>query len=402
MNRIVLTLGTFVIALAVIVTGAAALGVLSDQGVPDPPDTVSEQYDPALLVPDDTPGEADIQPSAVESENTILIATGFGVNDRDIRPLTNALSEGDHSVEIGEPTPDALEAADGVVIVGNAIASPDDAEHVSDFIEDDGRLLVLADGFVEYEAGPERATFDSTLGMSIEPGYVYNMEDHDFDHLRIFAESAGNDELTEGVDRVMFQTATPVSLNAGDPILEPAPGAQLSTTRAPTDLSVVERDDNVVAIGDYSFLEPENAQRADNDAFIANLADFLVEGDRETTTDEESENEEEITDEPSDGDLMAVVEQYYEGLDAADAEIVSDATHPDSPMSEPTEAELEELADYQFSIHDLEVVEVDEDEAIVEGTEVVIDPDGEEFETSIRVALRPDGEQWLIWEFVPA
>jgi hypothetical protein len=63
-------------------------------------------------------------------------------------------------------------------------------------------------------------------------------------------------------------------------VLRPVEGSELSTTRASTEAPLLVRTDGVVMVGDSDFLSPENAQRADNDALIGNLADFLVTNDR--------------------------------------------------------------------------------------------------------------------------
>ena len=63
-------------------------------------------------------------------------------------------------------------------------------------------------------------------------------------------------------------------------MLAPIEGSELSTTRSATEAPLLVRTDGVVMVGDSDFLSPENAQRADNDALIGNLADFLVSNDR--------------------------------------------------------------------------------------------------------------------------
>jgi hypothetical protein len=87
--------------------------------------------------------------------------------------------------------------------------------------------------------------------------------------------------LTDGIERVVFPTATPVAV-AGTPDsqLNPITGSRLSTSRAETTEPVMARSGDTVVIGDRNFLWPENAQRADNDVLIGNLADYLVLNDR--------------------------------------------------------------------------------------------------------------------------
>jgi hypothetical protein len=128
---------------------------------------------------------------------------------------------------------------------------------------------------------PGAVGLDSTLGVTTDPGYVYNMQENDLNYQRVYAAPTGESDgaLTEGVDRAVLPSATPVGTTVGgSDVLAPIEGSELSTTRASTEAPLLVRSDNVVMIGDSDFLSPENAQRADTDALIGNLADFLVSG----------------------------------------------------------------------------------------------------------------------------
>jgi hypothetical protein len=107
------------------------------------------------------------------------------------------------------------------------------------------------------------------------------MDENDLNYQRVYAEPTGDAPLAEGVDRAVFPSATPVGTAVGGgAVLRPIEGSELSTTRAATEAPLLVRNDEVVMIGDADFLSPDNARRADNDALIGNLADFLVTNDR--------------------------------------------------------------------------------------------------------------------------
>lgn len=319
MTRPLMLAGAFVATLVVLLGAAAVGGLVADTGVDPPPEIDNDHYLDEELTHDRTPGEADVRMDADVEQQTIVIdpgideadpgaidpllllgAGGDGVTDRDLRPLVNALLEEGHEVRIWTPPEDqprrtAPTGAEnqGLSPAGEALADADafvtfrtdyDEASLADiatFTEEDGHVLFATDPDDDFDQ-PDAVDFESTLGVATEPGYVYNLDDNDLNYQRIYAESVGDHELVDGVDRVVFPTATPVRTAAdGGEVLSPTAGTQLSTTRAETGAPVMVRNGGVVMIGDSGFMTPENAQRADNDAFIGNIADFLVTNDRD-------------------------------------------------------------------------------------------------------------------------
>jgi len=308
--------GTLVVAFAatfgVILVGAAAVGFVTADGADAPPEIENDQYLDEELINDRTPGEANVEMSSSEPSQTVVIDPGIDAGgapvgspilllgavgpetaDRDVRPLANALIENGHDVRVhtggGQSGPTA---DDETTVLGEDLAEADafvtfrtdydeaEIDDIETFVEEDGHVLLATDPDGEFDE-PGAAALDARLGVTTEPGYVYNMADNDLNYQRVYAEADGSSELTDGVDRVVFPTATPVgTVDGGSAELRPTDGAELSTTRAPTDAPLVVRNDGVVAIGDSDFMSPENAQRADNDVFIGNVADFLVTNDR--------------------------------------------------------------------------------------------------------------------------
>ncbi len=302
----------FVATFGVIIAGAAVVGFATADGADAPPELENDHYLDEDLVRDGTPGEADVTMSSREPSQTVLIDPGAdaaggppiaplallglggdGVADRDVRPLVNALIENGHEVRIHTPDPAAGGPGeeDGPTELGKDLAEADafvtfrteygaaEVEDVETFVEADGHVLLASDADAEFDQ-PGAASLDAALGVTTEPGYVYNMEEHDLNYQRVYAEPDGSSPVTDGVDRTVFQSATPVGSAAGGAELRPIDGSQLSTTRAPTDEPLLAQADGTVIVGDSDFMSPENAQRADNDVLIGNLADFLVTNDR--------------------------------------------------------------------------------------------------------------------------
>jgi len=294
----------FAATVGFILLAAAVGGLITEDGVGDKPEIENPQYLDADLVKDRTPGEADVRMESDAETQTVLVDPGStgegGTTDRDLSSLTDALSENGHVVRVyegedsgGLPAPGESDGdEDEISSLGEELADADafvtletsySTEQLDDletFVDEDGRVLVAANPADEFDE-PGAAMLESRLGVSALPGYVYNLEENDLNYQRIYAEPAGNSSLTDGVERVVLSTATPV--DAESPVAEefvPVEGTKLSTSRAATDAPVVVRDGGVVMVGDTLFLTPENAQRADNDVFIGNLAEFLVENER--------------------------------------------------------------------------------------------------------------------------
>lgn len=317
MNTITKTaLVTFVATFVVVVALAGALGVFAsddpvedDDVVPELTEIDNPQYDADRVTSDRAPGEAIIEMDSIEVDNKVVVHVGMGISERDIAPLVNVLTRNGHEVSvvqvggavgIGEPMPifsgqsveqpippdgpgigqSELDDAHGLISIGVTGYSNAQLAEIEEFVEDDGRLVMAVDPHLEFVMGGGNAELYSTLGVYTEPGYVYNLVENDLNYQRVFAEPTGTEMLTEGIDRVVFDTATPVQASATLEALEPIEGSELSTTREETDMPVLVRDNNVAFIGDTGFMTPENTQRADNDRLVGNIADFLVEADR--------------------------------------------------------------------------------------------------------------------------
>ncbi|MFC6722164.1 plastocyanin/azurin family copper-binding protein [Halobacteriaceae archaeon SHR40] len=300
---------------AVVAVGGVVSAVTGGGGnTAELPEVENPQYDADRVSPDATPGTANIQMDSSANGETIVVSVGGGVNERDIEPVVNTLIESGAEVNVvskGSPQPaigligpgpqppgvqppapqpsggeeesvlsEELPDADGFLSVGVSSYQDEDLDAITEFIESDGRTLVAVNPQQEFTPSSGYAELYSELGAYTESGYVYNLEENDLNYQRLFAEPAGSSMLTDGVDRVVFDTATPVQAASSDERMEPIDGSVRSTTRAETDLPVLVRDGDVALVGDTGFMTPENTQRADNDVFVGNVAEFLVGGER--------------------------------------------------------------------------------------------------------------------------
>ncbi len=320
MRRALPLVATFAVVLAFVLGAAALAPVATGDTRESLPEIENPQYTDDEVLPDESPGQADVTMSAEVEPQTIVIDPGleteqrrpdprrflfgdFGpeTTEREILPLVNVLVTNGHDVRIYTP-PDDQERRSGpprpgqeeeqLSPLGEELADADafvtfrtdygdeQLDDLETFAAEDGRVLAATEPDATFEE-PGGAALDSTLDVTVEPGYVYNLEDNDLNYQRIFAEPAGSSAVTDGVDRAVFPTTSPVeTANASDSELVPTDGAELSTTRAETRAPVLVQQGDVVVVGDTDFLVPENAQRADNDVLIGNLADFLVQNDR--------------------------------------------------------------------------------------------------------------------------
>jgi ABC-type uncharacterized transport system. len=239
------------------------------------------QYDADTVVSDDTPGTATVRMTSAAQNSTVVIDTSTFTNNYAIQPLAQTLAENGYDIRVltGTDSVDRdLDNATGLLTLGVTEYSEDEREAISEFADAGGHVIVTVEPSAAFSSADQSELFAS-IDATPQPGYVYNLQENDLNYQRIFAAPSGDSTLTTGVDRVVFDTATTLSAQSSIEALRPIDGSQRSITRATTTAPVMTRNDGFVTIGDTDFLSPANVQRADNDVFVGNLAEFLVEGE---------------------------------------------------------------------------------------------------------------------------
>jgi hypothetical protein len=307
---------SFIVVFATVVAGGVVVGFTigedSESNVaPEHVEVDNPQYDADRLGSDGTPGTATVDMDSDATERNVVVHMGGTATKRSVTPLVNALVGNGHNVTVissgftGGPGPvagfsnvervsqrttqvrgsqselsSALETAHGFISVGVNTYEDEQLDAIGDFVESGGRVVMAVDPGQEFAFSGGLSEAYSTLDAYTEPGYVYNLEENDLNYQRIFAEPGGDAMLTADVERVVFDSATPVQAATVDERLAPIDGTELSVTRAETEKPVLVRNGNVALIGDTQFMTPENTLRADNDVFVGNIAEYLVEADR--------------------------------------------------------------------------------------------------------------------------
>jgi hypothetical protein len=327
MPRTDLLRGFGVLALVVVIVVAAtfATGTVLSSSPESESVNASAYNDELLPTPVDNDGR--VEPATSERSKTVVIDKSHGnvVTESDLQPLVDALVSAGHEVQFytggsssgigtggfssGSSEMNAtLRSADAFVVVNPASTyTTGEINGIEAFSDAGGRVLMLADPVGSSSSGtsislPIGVSTGSTVtpgqptnlaanfGVSFGAGYLFDMTDNANNFQRTYAQPAGNSSLTAGVDRLVVNDATPLTTSESNRVIAESTDVQLSSTRRTGTYTVVARAGNVVTVGDTEFLQPASATLADNDAFVSNLGDFLVSGDKESGAPEPSES----------------------------------------------------------------------------------------------------------------
>lgn len=294
-------LAVLVLVAAVVVAVSGVGAVVQDGGSPDEPLALPE-YQPDRVAVDPLPAEGRIQPDgdAVNRGGTVVIDDGHGnrFTRADIQPLVEALTRVGYSVEFytsGDLAAQLEDARAFVVVDPGREYPPGDVDDVRRFTGQGGRLLIAGEpsrittggglfgGLLTQQSAV--TSLASAYGMSVDTAYLYNQEHSDGNYKFITTEPAPGTAI-EGVDRTTMYTAASVRARGGTVLLRSSP----NTLRSNSDdergqYPVAVRKNNVVLVGDKTFMGTEKYNVADNEAFVAYLVEFLASGDRRPGTD---------------------------------------------------------------------------------------------------------------------
>ncbi len=309
-------IGVFGLVVVVVLAGTVVTGALLSGSSTTSNAVNVSAYDSDALMPTaldddgtvDAPDEADAKTIVIDKSH------GNAVSEGEIQPLVDALVGDGHDVRFytggqsqgfggaggSSNLNSTLESADAFVVVNpSSTYSENEINGVESFADAGGRVLMLADPvstsqsqsisipLIGSSSGssvtPGQPTnLAARFGVSFGAGYLYDMEDNANNFQSVFARPAGNDSLAAGVDRVVVRDAASLTTSANVTRVVESDGARLSSTRRAGEYAVAARVGNVTTVGDTDFLAPASATVADNDAFVSNLARFLVTGDKES------------------------------------------------------------------------------------------------------------------------
>ncbi len=178
--------------------------------------------------------------------------------------------------------------------------SREDREVVDSFVDDGGKLLLIAD--------PTRPSQISSVslpfGLIFESDYLYNMHENDANYRNIFVTEFKESEIAKDLARIALYAAGSITSNDGG-LAFGDENTLSSVIETRTRLSPIAQasESKVLAVYDLTFMtEPYNGI-LDNNRLISNIADWLAtpvedkepkgeEEEKEPEADEEEEDEE--------------------------------------------------------------------------------------------------------------
>jgi len=309
-------LSVFALVVLVVVSATVATGTVLLES-PEPVSVDASAYDDELL-PTPVEDDGSVEPAVDTGTKTVIVDKSHGndITESELQPLVDALVSAGHDVRFyaggsssglgtGGFSSDSsglnatLQSADAFVVANPANTyTTGEINGVKAFADAGGRVLMMADPVGPGSSGtsislPVGTSTGSTVnpgqptnlaasfGVSFGAGYLFDMTDNANNFQRIHTQPAGNGSLTAGVDRLIVDDPTPLSVDGSNQVVAESTDVQLSSTRQTGTYPVAARNGNVASVGDTGFLQPASATLADNEAFVSNLADFLASGDKE-------------------------------------------------------------------------------------------------------------------------
>ncbi|MEE9201993.1 MAG: hypothetical protein V3U31_02215 [Dehalococcoidia bacterium] len=145
-------------------------------------------------------------------------------------------------------------------------------QRVRDFVAQGGKLLLMGDPTRPGEISSLAAEF----GLVFHPDYLYNLRENDGNFRYIFVRDFEEHQLTRGLEQINLYTAGSITGGRG---LATTDAYTYSDTRGaqgyftPVALAAGEQ---VLALGDFTFLTVPHSSLADNDLFLSRIADWLT------------------------------------------------------------------------------------------------------------------------------
>jgi hypothetical protein len=281
---------------AAVVAVAFAVPTVLDPG-PDREPLTTPEHDPAALATTPLPAEGTVDPGseAGDGEGVVVVdATHSNRVDRaDLAPLVRGLTAAGYRVRFYEDG-----TLDAALAGANAFVVVDPAEEfernefltVLTFTNEGGHVLLV--GEPNRIAGSSRSglsgdvqesaltTLAARYDMSLGTGYLYNLETNGGNYEHVVSESTGESALD--LDRVVAFTAAPVHARRGTVLLRTTPGTYEAGSDEPGRhaVAVLNGRENVLLLGDSSFLRADRFNVGDNERFVSYVVEFLVSGER--------------------------------------------------------------------------------------------------------------------------
>ena len=152
-----------------------------------------------------------------------------------------------------------------------------EADVVERFVEKGGKLLLVSD-----PTRPSRInSLAKRFGVEFQPDYLYNTTEYDLNFRHIFVRDFQPAPLTSGLDTIALYIAGSVR-SSGHGLAFTDANTRSSLMEATEDFHPIAWGDsqNVLAIGDFTFMIPPYNSLVDNAKLLSNLAHYLTDSQR--------------------------------------------------------------------------------------------------------------------------
>ena len=174
---------------------------------------------------------------------------------------------------------DKLRRADSFLVVLPRVGySEAEVNLVERFVEKGGKLPLISD-----PTRPSRINIlAKRFGVEFQPDYLFNTLEYDLNFRHIFVRDFQPAPLTSGLDTIALYIAGSVR-SSGHGLAFTDVNTRSSLVEAAEDFYPIAwgESQNVLAIGDFTFMIPPYNSLVDNGKFLSNLADYLTDSRRE-------------------------------------------------------------------------------------------------------------------------
>ncbi len=160
-----------------------------------------------------------------------------------------------------------------IIVCPQTEFSKDERETIDKFVNNGGKLLLIADPTKRGEMNSLSLDF----GLIFEPDYLYNMKENDANYRNIFVTEFKENPISKNLERITLYTVGSISsADGGIAFVDQNTFSSLIETRQRLSPIALAQESKVLAIYDLTFItEPYNGI-LDNNQLIANIADWLA------------------------------------------------------------------------------------------------------------------------------
>ncbi|AZH26622.1 DUF4350 domain-containing protein [Haloplanus aerogenes] len=304
-KRLVVLVLTVAVVLAVVAGGPTLL-----QDDEERERLQNPEYEPDAVVPEpvEATGTVDANPApSADDSGTVVIDRGHSnrFTRADIEPLVDALVREGYNVRFytDGDLATVLDGADAFLVIDpGAEYLPGDVDDVRQFTGNGGRLVMIGEpdrtaisasllGTSIQNQESRLTTLASRYRMSVDTEYLYNQENADGTFKHVLVRPTGDGGL-EGVERTAMYTAAAVTAQNGTVLLRSAPSTHKSGSDEVTgEYPVAVQRNNVLLLGDKTFMSGDRYRVADNEQLVAYVAEFMIEGDYQAPPDVDEDDE---------------------------------------------------------------------------------------------------------------